>query len=118
MKSYIYFLALLISITFPVHAGDLIILEKYRLEKKENKISSMDAEREQELMREELQSKVSNPEDAREPEWGRERREANSNPQLNVNERRNIHNYSIRRIQNRHKIVDTNEDSSLLEYQF
>ena len=116
MKSFIC--ALLISIVFPVHAGDLIILEKYRLEKKENKISSMDAEREQELIREDLQSKVSNSGDAREPEWGRERREANSDTQLKVNERRNIHNYSIRRIKHKHNIVDTNEDSSLLEYQF
>ncbi len=116
MKFFI--LALLISIAFPVHAGGLIILEKYRLEKRENKITSMDAEREQELMREKLQSKVSNSGDAREPEWGRERRETNSDSQLKINERRNIHNYSIRRIKNKHNIVDTNEDSSLLEYQF
>lgn len=116
MKSFIF--ALLISIAFPVHAGDLIILEKYRVEKKENKITSMDAEREQELMREELQSKVTNSADVREPEWGRERRDANSDTQLKVNERRNIQNFTIRRIKNKHNIVDTNEDSSLLEYQF
>jgi hypothetical protein len=116
MKSFIF--ALLISIAFPVHAGDLIILEKYRLEKKENKISSMDTEREQELIREELQSKVSNSEDVQEPEWGREIREANSDAQPKINERRNIQNFTIRRIKNKHNIVDSDEDSSLLEYQF
>lgn len=116
MKSFIF--ALLISIAFPVQAGDLIILEKYRLEKKENIISSMDAEREQELAREKLQNKVSNSGDVREREWGRERREANSDTQLKVNERRNIQNFTIRRIKNKRNIVDTDEDSSLLEYQF
>ncbi len=116
MKSFIF--SLLILIAFPVHAGDLIILEKYRLEKKENIISSMDAEREQELAREKLQNKVSSSEDVREPEWGQERREANPDTQLKVNERRNTHNLTLRRIDNKRNIVDTDEDSSLLEYQF
>lgn len=116
MKFFI--LALLTSIAFPVHAGDLIILDKFRLEKKEKVISSMDAEREQELARAKLKSKASNSEDVREREWGRERREAHSDTQLKVNERRNTQNITIRRIKNKRNIVDPNEDSPLVEYQF
>ncbi len=93
MKNFIF--AMLISIVFQVHAGDLILLDNYRLEKSES--SNLVPEREQ--------------------EQGRERREVNADTQVKVHERRNI-NYTIKRIKNKREIDDTNEDSSLLEYQF
>ena len=93
MKNFIF--AMLISIAFQVHAGDLILLDNYRLEKSES--SNLVPEREQ--------------------EQGRERREVNADAQVKAHERRNI-NYTIKRIKNKREIDDTNEDSSLLEYQF
>ncbi len=93
MKNFI--LAMLISIAFQVHAGDLILLDNYRLEKNES--SNMGPEQEQ--------------------EWGRERREVNTDIQVKVHERRNI-NYTIKQIKNKREIDDANEDSPLLEYQF
>ncbi len=93
MKNFIF--AMLISIAFQVHAGDLILLDNYRLEKSES--SNLVPEREQ--------------------EQGRERREVNADTQVKVHERRNI-NYTIKRIKNKREIDDTKEDSSLLEYQF
>ncbi len=94
MKTFI--LAILISITFQVHAGDLIFFNKYRLEKLENKSSNLETEREQ--------------------EWGQERREAKADTQVKVNGRRNFEDYTIRRIER--EVEDTKEDSPLLEYQF
>ncbi len=93
MKNFIF--AMLISIAFQVHAGDLILLDNYRLEKNES--SNLVAERE--------------------GEWGRERREANTDIQVKVHERRNI-NYTIKQIKNKREIDDANEDSPLLEYKF
>jgi len=93
MKNFIF--AMLIPIAFQVHAGDLILLDNYRLEKSES--SNLVPEREQ--------------------EQGRERREVNADTQVKVHERRNI-NYTIKQIKNKREIDDTNEDSSLLEYQF
>ncbi len=93
MKNFI--LAMLISIAFQVRAGDLILLDNYRLEKNES--SNMGPEREQ--------------------EQGRERREVNTDTQVKVHERRNI-NYTIKQIKNKREIDDANEDSPLLEYQF
>lgn len=93
MKNFIF--AMLVLIAFQVHAGDLIFLDNYRLEKSES--SNLVPEREQ--------------------EQGRERREVNADTQVKVHERRNI-NYTIKRIKNKREIDDTNEDSSLLEYQF
>jgi len=93
MKNFIF--AMLISIVFQVHAGDLIFLDNYRLEKSES--SNLVPEREQ--------------------EQGRERREVNADTQVKVHERRNI-NYTIKQIKNKREIDDTNEDSSLLKYQF
>jgi hypothetical protein len=93
MKNFIF--AMLISIAFQVHAGDLIFLDNYRLEKSES--SNLVPEREQEQVR--------------------ERREVNADTQVKVHERRNI-NYTIKQIKNKREIDDTNEDSSLLEYQF
>jgi len=94
MKTFI--LAILISITFQVHAGDLIFFNKYRLEKLENKSSNLGTEREQ--------------------EWGQERREAKTDTQVKVNERRNFEEYTIRRI--KREVDDTKDDSPFLEYQF
>jgi len=94
MKTFI--LAILISITFQVHAGDLIFFNKYRLEKLENKSSNLGTEREQ--------------------EWGQERREAKADTQVKVNERRNFEDYTIRRI--KREVDDTKDDSPFLEYQF
>ena len=96
MKTFI--LAILISITCQVHAGDLIFLNNYRLEKLENKSSSWEAERER--------------------EWGRERREAKADTQVKVNGRRSFEDYTIRRIKNKRKIEDIEENSPFLEYQF
>lgn len=93
MKNFI--LAMLISIAFQVNAGDLILLDNYRLEKNES--YNMGPEQEQ--------------------EWGRERREVNTDIQVKVHERRNI-NYTIKQIKNKREIDDANEDIPLLEYQF
>jgi hypothetical protein len=116
MKNFI--LAMLISIAFQVHAGDLILLDNYRLEKEENESSNLGTEGEQEREQVKLDSEASNLGAEREREWGRERREVNTDTQVKVHERRNIDDYTIRQIKNKREIVDTKEDSPLLEYQF
>ena len=116
MKNFI--LVMLISIAFQVHAGDLILLDNYRLEKEENESSNLGTESEQEREQVKLDSEASDLGAEREREWGRERREANTGTQVKVHERRNIDDYTIRQIKNKREIDDTNEDSPLLEYQF
>ena len=116
MKNFI--LVMLISIAFQVHAGDLILLDNYRLEKEENESSNLGTESEQEREQVKLDSEASDLGAEREREWGRERREANTGTQVKVHERRNIDDYTIRQIKNKREIDDTNKDSPLLEYQF
>ena len=96
MKTFI--LTILAFITFQVYAGDLIILDRYYLEKSESGASNLGAEHEQERERgkrvvrgEEIDTQV-------------ESRD------------RNMDNYTIRRI--KREIDDTNNDGSLFEYQF
>ena len=114
----IFILTILISIAFQVHAGDLILLDNYRLGKKENESSNFGTESEQELERAMLESEAFNLEAEREREWGRERREVNTDTQVKIHRRRNIDDYTIRQIKNKREIDDTKEDSPLLEYQF
>lgn len=65
-----------------------------------------------------LESEAFNLGAEREREWGRERREVNTDTQVKVHGRRNIDDYTIRQIKNKREIDDTKEDSPLLEYQF
>jgi hypothetical protein len=96
MKTFI--LTILAFITFQVYAGDLIILDRYYLEKSESGASNLGAEHEQEQER-----------------GKRVVRGEETDTQVESRDR-NMDNYTIRRI--KREIDDTNNDGSLFEYQF